>query len=134
MPARIEVAADVTRAAAELLDHLSHASNLAGSCQLCHTEGMTNDATTAPPADTPAAPRYSESLHVLVDEPTRAAAMGLAVITAAAAGPGVRPKEGESIRGLLETALDHIRTEAPTLYADALVKGRAALAARKRNA
>ena len=95
---------------------------------------MTNDATSAPPADTPAAPRYSESLHVLVDEPTRAVAMGLAVIAAEAVGPGVRPKEGESIRGLLEMALDRIRGDAPTVYANALVKGREHLAARKRSA
>lgn len=94
---------------------------------------MTNDATSA--TATPAAPRYSESLHILVDEPTRAAAMGLAVITAERLGPGVRPREGEAFRGLLETALERIKEEAPTLYATALTRGREALAdraARKR--
>lgn len=93
---------------------------------------MTNDATSA--TATPAAPRYSESLHILVDEPTRAVAMGLAVITAEQAGPGVRPKEGESIRTLLEAQIDSIRDRAPDLIADALKRGREALAARRRGA
>jgi len=91
---------------------------------------MTNDATTRA-ATTPAAPRYSQSLHVLLDEPTRAAALGLAVINAEAAGPGVRPREGEAIRQLLEEQLTRVKTEAPNLYARMLSKGREALAAKK---
>jgi len=87
------------------------------------------DATTR--AATPAAPRYSESLHVLVDEPTRAAALGLAVINAEKAGASVRPREGEAIRTLLEEQLAYINKEAPSLYARMLEKGRAALAAKK---
>ena len=77
-----------------------------------------------------AAPRYAASLHVLVDEPTRAAAMGLAVITARQAGPAVRPKEGEAIRQLLEDQLERIRAEAPQLYKEMLEKGRKELTAR----
>lgn len=90
---------------------------------------MTNDATSAPPA-TPAAPRYSESLHVLVDEPTRAVVMGLAVLAAKQAGPTVRAREGESIRSLLADRLDDIREQAPNLYQTALTEGRAELARR----
>ncbi len=94
---------------------------------------MTNDATSAPPPSTstttPGA-RYSESLHVLVDEPTRAVVMGLAVIAARQAGPDVRPREGESIRQLLESQLEHVREQAPDLYGRALVAGRMELTAR----
>lgn len=90
---------------------------------------MTNDATNAPPA-TSAAPRYSESLHVLIDEPTRAVVMGLAVIDARQAGPTVRPREGEAIRNLLQNGIDTIAKQAPTLYAKALDAGRTELAVR----
>lgn len=89
---------------------------------------MTNDATSA--TATPAAPRYSESVHLLMDEPTRAAVMGLAVLAAKELGPAVRPREGETLRGLVESSLDKIRSDAPTLYANALVAGRQELAAR----
>lgn len=87
---------------------------------------MTNDATSA--TATPAAPRYSQSLHLLVDEPTRATALGLAII--AAEESGGRPKEGETIRGLIESSLERIRGEAPSLHARALEEGRKELAAR----
>jgi hypothetical protein len=92
---------------------------------------MTNDATStsAPPAS-PAAPRYSESLHVLIDEPTRAVVMGLAVIEARQAGPTVRPREGESIRTLLQGAIEDIQQRAPGLYTKALYAGRTELEAR----
>lgn len=90
---------------------------------------MNDSATSAPPTTTSAA-RYSESLHVLVDEPTRAVVMGLAVIAARVAGPEVRPREGESIRQLLESQLEYVRSQAPDLYARALTAGRAELAAR----
>jgi hypothetical protein len=92
---------------------------------------MTNDATStsAPPAS-PAAPRYSESLHVLIDEPTRAVVMGLAVIDARQAGPTVRPREGEAIRNLLQSSIERIEQQAPGLYAKALDAGRTELAVR----
>lgn len=89
---------------------------------------MKTDATSAPPS--PAVPRFSESLHVLIDEPTRAVVMGLAVIDARAAGPTVRPREGEALRNLIARALDDIQRQAPTLYNDALDQGRRELAAR----
>lgn len=92
---------------------------------------MTNDATSARLPAAAGSPRYSESVHFLTDEPTRAAALGLAVMAAEAAGPGVRPKEGETIRILLEERLGQIRGEQPTVYAAAIKKGRAFLAARK---
>lgn len=94
---------------------------------------MTNDATSAPPAEptSSAAPRYSESLHVLIDEPTRAVVMGLAVIDARQAGPTVRPREGESIRNLLTLALGTIEQQAPGLYGKALEAGRTELAVRE---
>jgi hypothetical protein len=88
---------------------------------------MTTDATGAA---TTAAPRYSQSVHVLMDEPTRAAVMGLAVLAAADIGPAVRPKEGETLRGLIETQLESIRSDAPTLYSRALRAGRKELAKR----
>ena len=87
------------------------------------------DATTAAADDLTTA-ALSESLHVLIDEPTRAAAMGLAVINAREIGPRVRPREGESIRILLESQLDAIRQRAPELYARALEAGRQELAER----
>jgi hypothetical protein len=93
---------------------------------------MTNDATStsAPPA-TSAAARYSESLHVLIDEPTRAVVMGLAVLEALQAGPTVRPREGESIRTLLQGAIEDIQQRAPGLYARALEAGRIELKVRE---
>jgi hypothetical protein len=89
---------------------------------------MTNSA--AQGARAKPAPRYSESVHLLMDEPTRAAVVGLAVIAARDIGPDVRPREGETLRGLVEASLERIQREAPTLYADALDKGRAELSAR----
>lgn len=76
------------------------------------------------------APRYSQSVHVLMDEPTRAAVMGLAVIAAAEISQSVRPREGETLRGLVETQLEAIRADAPSLYAKAIKLGREELAKR----
>lgn len=93
------------------------------------------DATSAPTNATPAtSAALSESLHVLVDEPTRAAAVGLAVITARKSGPTVRPREGQAIRELIEDSLDRVRKNAPSLYQDALRIGREELARRRRTA
>lgn len=75
-------------------------------------------------------PRLSQSVHLLLDRPTRSAVLGLALIAAKEAGPSVRPKEGETLRGLIESALDHIRSTAPQLYARALAAGTEELAAR----
>lgn len=91
---------------------------------------MTNDATSARPTTTQAAPRFSQSVHLLMDEPTRAAVMGLAVLAAREVGRNVRPREGETLRGLVESALDKIRQEAPALHDKALIAGRQELAAR----
>lgn len=90
---------------------------------------MTDDATSAAPT-TPVTAALSESLHVLIDEPTRAACMGLAVLAAQAIGPNVRPREGESVRNLLEERIGDIKVQAPTLYARAMAAGRAELAGR----
>lgn len=56
--------------------------------------------------------------------------MGLAIITAEQAGPHVRPREGDSFRALLESALNKIKDDAPTLYADAVQRGREELVRR----
>jgi hypothetical protein len=56
--------------------------------------------------------------------------MGLAVIEARQAGPAVRPREGESIRTLLQGSIENIQRQAPGLYARALEAGRTELEAR----
>jgi hypothetical protein len=63
---------------------------------------MTTNATAAPPRT--AARRYSEQLHVLVDEQTRAYVLGVAVLAAKAGGYDT-PKQGEAIRDLLDEAI-----------------------------
>lgn len=55
-----------------------------------------------------ARPRYSENMHFLTDRAMREVIIGLAVESAAEAGPDVRPKEGEEIRKLLTIALDEL--------------------------
>lgn len=80
---------------------------------------------------TAARPRYSEGLHVLIDRPTRALILGLAIDRAEKAGTD-RPKEGETIRDLLVNALDDVeRALSKRALADLRSKGEAALAERE---
>lgn len=76
--------------------------------------------------------RYSQSVHLMMDEPSRAAVLGLAALTAKEAGPQVRPKEGETLRSLLDSALNEIRKDAPSLYDNAVKLGRQELARRSK--
>lgn len=79
---------------------------------------------------TAARPRYSESLHVLVDRPTREIILGLAINAAEQAGTD-RPKEGEAIRDLLTNALDDIeKAMSKRAFAELRARGAAALADR----
>lgn len=88
---------------------------------------MTTNATAAPART--AARRYSEQLHVLVDEQTRAYCVGLAVVAAKQGGYDT-PKQGEAIRDLLDEVIA-ARYEADSKsYRQALVAGRAFLAER----
>lgn len=89
------------------------------------------DATSAPPTS---AARYSESLHVLTTPAMRELVMGLAVIEARSAGPGVRPREGEAIRALLYQAAAKIEQDDPERFREAILLGRAELYARSREA
>lgn len=82
---------------------------------------MTSHATAAPPSTT-AARRYSESMHVLVTRPVRELLVGLAVLDAAAAG--TRPREGEAIRDLLDSAIAELYASDPQKYTRAVRKGR----------
>lgn len=88
---------------------------------------MTTDALSA---DRTPEPRFSQSVHVLMDKPMREAVVGLAVLAAAELGPTVRPKEGDTLRGLIESQLEEVRSKAPTLYAKAVRAGRQELAKR----
>jgi len=88
---------------------------------------MTTNATAAPPRT--AARRYSEQIHVLTDEQTRAYTLGLAVL-AAEAGGYARPKEGEEVRDLLDEAIARRFKADPTAYAKAVEKGRREMAVR----
>jgi hypothetical protein len=81
-----------------------------------------------PKTATAARPRFSESLHVLIDLPTRELIVGLAAEAAEQAGPDVRLKEGEQIRDLLRNALDDFeRTSGRTRTERIRAKGRKAL-------
>ena len=88
---------------------------------------MTSHATAAPPRT--AARRYSEQLHVLVDEQTRAYTLGLATL-AAERGGYARPKEGEEVRDLIDEAIARRFKADPDAYAAAVVRGRAVMAER----
>jgi hypothetical protein len=90
---------------------------------------MTTDATTAPPRT--AARRYSEQIHVLVDEQTRAYTLGLAAL-AADAGGYTRPREGEEVRDLLDEAIARRYKADPKTYAAAVQRGRTLMAERSR--
>ena len=85
---------------------------------------MTETATAAAPT----AARYSESLHVLVDVPMRSVILALAIETAEERGG--RPKEGESIRALLEDAITRLARRDRQRYDELLSRGRAELARR----
>jgi hypothetical protein len=89
---------------------------------------MTTNATTAAPPRT-AARRYSEQIHVLTDEQTRAYTLGLAVLEAHAGGYG-RPKEGEAVRDLLDEAIAKRFKSDPEAYARAVEVGRKEMARR----
>jgi hypothetical protein len=109
---------------------------LAGSCQellpgslvamraICYVSGMT---TATAPADTSAA-RYSESVHVLTDKPMRAVVLGLAELEAEERGG--RPKEGDTLRTLLDDAISRLARRDRERYDEALRRGTAELARR----
>jgi len=86
---------------------------------------MTSDATAAPPRT--AARRYSEQIHVLTDETTRAYVLGLAHLQAEGGGYA-RPREGEEVRDLLDEAIAARYRKDPKAYEQAVIRGRAALA------
>lgn len=92
---------------------------------------MTTNATSAPPRT--AARRYSEQLHVLVDEQTRAYVVGVAVLAAKAGGYDT-PKQGEAIRDLLDEAIAERFRCAPKGYREALAAGRDYIAERSAQA
>jgi len=81
---------------------------------------MTINATAATP--TTAVRRYSEQLHVLVERPTRAVLLGLASLDAQA-GNYTRLLEGETIRRLLDEAIEHLYQTDPKRYASAVRLG-----------
>ncbi len=86
---------------------------------------MTHDATVAPRRTGPRR-RYSEQLHTLVDEQTRAYILGLATL-AADAGGYANPREAEETRDLLDEAIA-ARYEADSkAYTDAVLRGRATM-------
>jgi hypothetical protein len=88
---------------------------------------MTTNATAAPART--AARRYSEQLHVLVDEQTRAYVLGMATLTADAGGYA-RPREGELVRDLLDEAIALRYKRDRPLYEAAVIRGREVLAER----
>lgn len=88
---------------------------------------MTDTATAAPPRT--AARRYSEQLHVLVDEQTRAYTLGIATL-AAESGGYTRPKEGEEVRDLIDEAIATRYRKDPSAYAVAVERGRQVMAER----
>lgn len=91
---------------------------------------METDATTviAPP-DAEAARRFDQQLHTLVDEPTRAYILGLAAI-AVDEGLELRILEGNSVRALLDQAIQAAFYRSPKEYAYTIGKGREELARR----
>lgn len=85
---------------------------------------MTTNATAAPSPTV--ARRYSESLHVLVERPVRAVLLGLAALDASAGGY-TRLLEGETIRTLLDDAIQRLYETDPKRYASAVRLGEAEL-------
>lgn len=80
---------------------------------------MTTDAILAAPSV--ATRRFSESLHVLVDPDLRAFILGMA---AKEADGRYRPKEGETIRGLLDGAAGELYARDPAEYERIIKAGR----------
>jgi hypothetical protein len=94
---------------------------LAAMRAICYVSAMTT-ATVA--AETTAA-RYSESVHVLVDKPMRAVLLGLAELESRERGG--RPKEGDTLRTLLEDAIGRLAHRERERYDEALRLGTAEL-------
>lgn len=92
----------------------------------------TQRATVAPPAVS-APRRYTEQIHALTDRQTKEYILGLAVIAADLDGRA-RPKEGESVRTLLDEAIAARYAADRPLYERAVRAGREELAARERAA
>jgi hypothetical protein len=89
---------------------------------------MTTPSAVAPPPETARRPAYTQQLHTLVDDSTRAYTLGLATINA----KNGRPKEGEAVRDLLAEAV-YARYEAdPDEYAKIMAAGRKELRRRAR--
>lgn len=84
---------------------------------------MTTNATAAPPSPT-AARRYSENMSVLLTRQVRELIAGLAAIDAPA---GIRPREGEAVRDMLDEAIARLYETDPDRYAKAMRRGRSIL-------
>lgn len=92
---------------------------------------MTTDtATSRPLRRTGPRRRYSEQLHTLVDEQTRAYILGVADDTAEANGYATL-REAEETRELLDEAIAARYADDPGRYAAAVTRGRGILAARR---
>jgi hypothetical protein len=89
---------------------------------------MTIDATVAPRRTGPRR-RYSEQLHTLVDEQTRAYILGLASM-AADRGNYANPREAEETRDLLDEAIAARYEADPSAYTRAVERGRSTMAER----
>lgn len=92
---------------------------------------MTDLATTVAPPQQSAARRFGNQIHALVDDQTFAYIAGLAAINAET--EGIRPKQGETVRDLLDDAIIRAHRRDPEAYAAAVRRGRDVLA-RKRAA
>jgi hypothetical protein len=91
---------------------------------------MTSNATVTPPTNT-AARRYSEQIHALVDRQTRELILGLALLDAESGGYA-RPREGETIRTLLDDAIARLYRRDGDAYGAAVIRGRRELDDRER--
>jgi hypothetical protein len=92
---------------------------------------MTTNATAAPART--AARRYSEQVHFLTDEQTRAYTLGVAML-AAERGGYARPKEGEEVRDLIDEAIAARYKKDPKGYAAAVERGQQVLAEKRAEA
>lgn len=90
----------------------------------------TANATDVAAPDASTARRLGHQLHTLVDEPTYAYITGLSVLNAEK--EGIAPKQGETVRDLLEAAIIAAHEADPKLYAKAVRRGRTVIAARRR--
>lgn len=84
------------------------------------------------PAAAPAR-RFQHQVHVLVDEPTRAYTLGLAIIAAREGGYATL-KEGEQIRELFDDLIAQRYAEDPGAYSVAVNAGREEMRAREQRA